>query len=604
MYANIADSKKSIQTATISGTIGNVSFDGGNVIRGSFNVTNQCCDTSTFNYGGVYIGELTASFMGLNIPRNSWVGLEITPTVTIGDDDIPLGVYIVNEAQHSGNKASVKAYDRMSRFDIAPSMTEGSNGTPYDILALACQECNVPLGMTQAEVELLPNGNLPLTIGMIGDIETWRDILYWVAVTTASFCTMNRDGELELKAYHTTADDSIPANIRFNGSQYGDEIVKYTGFTIGVAEDETVEYYANDPDDEYSLDLGTNPFFQTTKAARQVFANNILTVLSDIEYVPCGVEIPFGFHYDLGDVLNFPNGNGSATNKFCVMYYSWNLNGKCQIKSIPTPTKAMSKTDKDLQTAVSSAKKDEVAAYEAKNTAAISIGDGETKELIRVRMAATKATKAEIHVEVDLTTQANTPTLDFEVEDNIIHLEDIWQGVNDSAVIGEVTYLINNEEDDLHPTESWIDGDHVLHLMYILPLPAASITTFEAFMKSTGGTITIPRGNVWLYAQGVGLVGDDKFGGILDVTDEPAAWNIVEVGFGGASDSVSINAQSPVGITGTDTASAWNVVEISFASATDNVPTIQLHLYSFDRITEDGEYRLTEVGEARITEGD
>ena len=139
MYANIADSKKSIQTATISGTIGNVSFDGDNVIRGSFNVTNQCCDTSTFNYGGVYIGELTASFMGLNIPRNSWVGLEITPTVTIGEDDIPLGVYIINEVQHSGNKASVKAYDRMSRFDIAPSMTEGSNGTPYDILALACQ---------------------------------------------------------------------------------------------------------------------------------------------------------------------------------------------------------------------------------------------------------------------------------------------------------------------------------------------------------------------------------------------------------------------------------------------------------------------------------
>ena len=487
MYSNIADAKKNIQTATISGTIGAESFDGSNILRGSFNVTNQSCDTSTFNYGGVYIGELSATFMGLSIPRNSWVGLEITPTVTIGEDDIPLGVYIVNSVEHSGNRDSVKAYDRMSLFDKDASVTQGSYGTPYSFLALACQECGVPLGMTQAEVELLPNGNMPLVIGMIGDIQTWRDVLYWVSVTVGGFCTMNRSGELELRTYHTDADDSIPATVRFNGSQYGDEVVKYTGLSVGVADAEFPEYYFNEPDVEYTLDLGVNPFFQTTKASRAVFMNNLLTVLGNIEYVPCGVEIPFGFHYDLGDILNFPNGNGSATNKFCVMYYSWNLNGHCQIKSIPTPSKAMSKTDKDLQTAMSTTRKDEVASYETKNTGVIHIGSGETEKLVSVRMISNQDTKACIQIEVDLKSTAITPTAEYQVvEDGIIHLEDIWQGISDTATQGIVTYLVNSAAAEIHPTETWIDGDHVMHLMYVLGLNSGITTSFDVYMKAQG----------------------------------------------------------------------------------------------------------------------
>lgn len=604
MYANITEAKNNIQTATISGYIGTVPFDGSNVIRGSFTITNQCCDTSTFKYGGVYIGELSASFMGLNIARNSWVGMEISPVVTIGENDIPLGVYIINEVQHSGNKASVKAYDRMSKFDISPSMTEGSNGSPYNILALACQECGVPLGMTQAEVELLPNGNLPLTIGMIGDIQTWRDILYWVSVTTGSFCTMNRDGELELRAYHSTADDTIPASIRFNGSQYGDEIVKYTGVTVNIADEEIPEYYFNDPDNEYTLDIGTNPFFQTTKAARQVFMNNLLTVLPNIAYVPCGVDIPFGFHYDLGDVLNFPDGNGSATNKFCVMYYSWNLNGKSQIKSIPTPTKAMSKTDKDLQTAVSTAKKDEVASYEAKNTTPITIGSGETQKIITVRMISNTNTKALIHVEVDLNSTAITPSAEYQVdEDGIIHLEDIWQGISDTATQGIVSYLINSEEAEIHPTETWIDGDHIMHLMYVLGLTSGNTTSFDVYLKAQGGTIDIDRGGVWLYAQGVGLAGDGKWDGEIKGEDEAIDWEIIEIGYTGAGENVGINTQAPVGISGTDTATDWTIVEISMETAGDTVQ-ISTHTYSFPRGMQDGNVRGTWSGDTRYTEGD
>lgn len=604
MYANIADAKKNIQTATISGTIGAESFDGSNILRGSFNVTNQSCDTSTFNYGGVYIGELSATFMGLSIPRNSWVGLEITPTVTIGEDDIPLGVYIVNSVEHSGNRDSVKAYDRMSLFDKDASVTQGSYGTPYSFLALACQECGVPLGMTQAEVELLPNGNMPLVIGMIGDIQTWRDVLYWVSVTVGGFCTMNRSGELELRTYHTDADDSIPATVRFNGSQYGDEVVKYTGLSVGVADAEFPEYYFNEPDVEYTLDLGVNPFFQTTKASRAVFMNNLLTVLGNIEYVPCGVEIPFGFHYDLGDILNFPNGNGSATNKFCVMYYSWNLNGHCQIKSIPTPSKAMSKTDKDLQTAMSTTRKDEVAFYETKNTGVIHIGSGETEKLVSVRMISNQDTKACIQIEVDLKSTAITPTAEYQVdEDGIIRLEDIWQGISDTATQGIVTYLVNSAAAEIHPTETWIDGDHVMHLMYVLGLNSGITTSFDVYMKAQGGDIDIDRGGVWLYATGVGLAGDGKWDGAITCEEEASDWTIPEIGVHGSGDAVNIGFLTPVGISLSDVSSEFDLVEIGFISHGDNC-SVELRTFSFPRGTHNGDIRATHNGDIRYTEGD
>ena len=46
---------------------------------------------------------------------------------------------------------------------------------------------------------------------------------------------------------------------------------------------------------------------QVTKAQREVYIDNMLAAIGNIEYCPCDVTIPFGAHYDLGDVLQFPN---------------------------------------------------------------------------------------------------------------------------------------------------------------------------------------------------------------------------------------------------------------------------------------------------------
>ena len=68
-------------------------------------------------------------------------------------------------------------------------------------------------------------------------------------------------------------------------------------------------------------------------------------------------------------------------------------------------------------------------------------------------------------------------------------------------------------------------------------------------MRSIGGTIDIQRGGIWFYASGAGLVGDGKWDGTILVTDVALDWDIIEIGFDGASDFVSFEEEQETRIT-------------------------------------------------------
>lgn len=526
MYALLTESKQSIQHYDVSGTIGSKNFVHKNVFRNSFSLANQISSPSEFRLGGAHIGQLNITMMGVNISRNNWEGEDIAPIVTIGNTDIPVGVFRIDSAKHSNGMVALTAYDRMEKFDKACGTDAGTNGFPYDLLALACQACGVTFGMTRADVEALPNGNKTLILNTMGDIETWRDYIYWIAVTLCSFAVMDRAGNLILSTFHNSVDDEVPHKVRYTGSTYGDEIIRYTGVNIYVEEDKAIEYYHAAVDDGYTLNIGNNPFFQVSRIMREEYLANIINALLNIEFNACSVRVPFGFQYDLGDVLQFPNGQGSATNKFCVMGYSFKYNGDCVLSGIPGQKHSQSKTDKNLQGLLSTVSKNEFTSYELRNTAPISIGEDENVRLLLARIASNTQTKAQIHIEVNLESAA---------------VEDYTQGI--------VTYLIDSTDTEFYPTETWIDGKHVLHLMYILPLQANEMQQFEVYMQSVGGSIEIPRGGVWLYASGAGLVGDGKWDGTILVTDVALDWDIIEIGFDGASDSVSFEEEQETRIT-------------------------------------------------------
>ena len=600
MYTLSSEAKNDLQSYTISGTIGSHSFDNENILKGSLTIANQCSDSSTFNLGGVYIGQMSCTFIGVNIPRNEWIGQEISFSVTIGEDTIPVGVFYVDSAKHTKNLVAVTAYDAMIKFDKIFGLDVGAYGQAYDMLKFACDECQVVLGMTRAEIEALPNGTQPFVLEELGDIETWRDFVYWLAVSLCSFATIDRSGNLVLRTFHKTIDDTINPNLRYSISEYGDEIITYTGAEVYIAEDRNIEYYSAAEDSGYTLNIGQNPFMQGPKQQRIHYMENIVDNLSEIEYNPCKVTIPFGIHYDLGDVLKFPNGQGSSTNLFCIMGYSWTYYGEYKITGIAGQKQGKNKTDKNLQSLLNNVGKNEFTSYEQRNLQPITIGDGETERLMMARIASNKDTKAEIQIEINLESVSNSQTKEYQT---IPTLAELYEDLADTLTKGIVTYRVNSEDSLYYPTESWIDGQHILHLQYILPVSANTMTQFDVYMTADGGTIDIDTGGIWFYASGAGLVGDGKWDGIIKLQDDATAWDIVNISMANTNDSVTANVQVPVGGNLQDNTSGWTLVGVTFSETTDSVFVVT-HAQSFPIITEDEEALITEDGIRFYTEGD
>jgi len=76
-------------------------------------------------------------------------------------------------------------------------------GSGY-ITAQCCGSSEIELGTVYAaEIEAMPNGAEMLSVYTENDIETYRDVLYFVAQILAGFFCINREGKLELRKYGT-----------------------------------------------------------------------------------------------------------------------------------------------------------------------------------------------------------------------------------------------------------------------------------------------------------------------------------------------------------------------------------------------------------------
>ena len=521
MYALSTEAKKDLQSYNAIGTIGSVSFSDENILKGSLSISNQCGDNSTFNLGGVYIGQMNCTFINVNISRNDWIGKAITLSITINDEEtIPVGVYYIDSAEHTKGMTSVTAYDAMKKFDIAlAANTSSINDSPFNILSWLCLQCGVTLGMTQGEVEALPNGTETFFISASGDIETYRDILYWLSQTLGGFATIDRNGNLAIRTYHSTADDTIDYEIRYNTSRYGDEIVKFSGFYWTDEETGEARYEHLTPDTDYYVTLGINPFLQT--GLRDNYINGILSALDEIEYNDCNVSIPFGIHYDLGDVLQFPNGQGSSTNKFCIISYTWNYYGEYKIKSIAVPKTSKNKSDKNITALMRKNTSEKIQYYLIVNTGDITIFDGHSADIIDLYFASSKNTvvifDAELHCDIETTVD----------------------GTDYYDAIVQFTYFYNNLElTGVEPIETWLDGKHIKHLLYYFTVQSSDINHLVVKAKIDGGNLEIKANNLRGAIYGQNLVAEEDWG-LIQIDESVSDWNLINISsVDGASDDI------------------------------------------------------------------
>lgn len=524
MFQLLTESKDPIQTYTIYGDIGGITFDEDNVIAGSLSFANQCCDVSEFSFGGVYIGQMKISFTGIAIPRNEWVGKDIGIGVTVNDSvPVPIGIFRVDSATHADGITAVTAYDYMALFDEPLSVnTIATSAAPYDLLKFACDNCGIILANTRADIEAMPNGNKTCYLSADSDIENYRDLIHWIAQSLAAFATMDRSGQLVLKTFHKTTDDTIQTVARFKTSKYGDEITKYTALTVSDIEQGDELYFAKTPDDGRTMALGANPFMQGEDAP--LYAPDILGAFSNIEFTPCEVDIPFGAQYDLGDVLSFPNGSGSSTNKFIVANFAWTFGGTYKIKSVPVNKSGKTKAEKSLTSVKRKTSGDDIQFYTFTNINDIDVADGSSERIIEIRYQNTKPTIIIFQAELLCQVVTTVDGLDY----------------TDARV--KIIYKIDGVElTDYYPRETWQDGKHLLNLLKFFNLnQEANIHLLEVYLEADGGSVHVETQalNGSLYGQN--LYASDDWGGILQLEDEPDDIVLPVLLFGAVTDTVTM----------------------------------------------------------------
>ena len=346
--------KQPVQRFSLDGQVGTVPFTDKNILEGSFAITNQCSGNEQVQIGQVYVAELSVTFLkNLFFQRYSLRKKVIKPNYGIklsggSYETIPLGVFNIDKAEWTASGVVIKAYDNMVKFDKS-FKAKNLSGTPYDLIKLACNNCNLELNMKESDFNRFANGTRVLNLYGENDIETWRDCVSWVAQTIACNVFADRRGKIILRSYNQTPVDTIDAGNRFTGSSFADYETRYTGISVVSMDDQATEYYALDEDDGLTYNLGSNPFMQN--ADSEIMCREILHAMEQIQYVPFSVSMIGNPAYDLMDVLSFDGGFADGDKLSCITKYSFTYNGKYSASGVgsdPALATANSKSDKSL----------------------------------------------------------------------------------------------------------------------------------------------------------------------------------------------------------------------------------------------------------------
>lgn len=500
----LKQTKRKVQTFRLAGTVNKIAFTNHDILSGSFTITNQCSEQNDVKIGSVYIGELKSTFKpDLQVP--DWTNAQIIVSEGLLIDgttweDVPLGVYTVSEANDTEYGIDITAYDNMARFNRSCTV-DITIGTPYELLTLACTTCEVELGLTQAEVDALPNGKESLSLYTENDIETWQDFVFWVAQATGTIATMDREGKLVLRSYSQNVVDTLTNHERFTGSKFSKFKTHYSGLSCVNMENDTTSYYGSDPDNYLTYNLGSNPFLQYgVDSYKEQIRRAVLTALLQIDYVPFETSCLCGAMYDLGDIIRCTD--GIAPGKLgCVMMYDYTFNRGYKITgfgSDPALATAKSKTDKNLEGLRNNVSTNEILFFNYENASAIQIDDGESKAIIDIRFTSSVSIGVLFQAEILLEATAT-----------------------EADVIGTIEYTLNDVTIiGYNPTETWKNGKHILSLMYMLMIEENSINRWMVKLNIAGGSIAIAQGAVRAVIYGQGLVGTIEWDGFITVEEK------------------------------------------------------------------------------------
>lgn len=582
---------QAVQRFRLTGKVGNTDFTDENVLSGSFSITNQCSGNNEIQIGQVYVGELDATFLNLPLKRYSLKGMQVKPSfgLRLADgsyEDVPLGVFNINEASWTMSGLVVKAYDNMSLFDKNCN-TSQSNGTAYEMAMLATEACGLTLGTSETEFRTFANGTETLSLYAESDIETWRDFMSWLAQTIGCNVMAGRDGSIIFRPYGQAVVDTLDEEHRFEGASFSDFETRYTGLSCVNLADKMTKYYGMEEDTGLTYNLGTNPFLQYgVDETKDAMRKNILTALQQIDYVPFKATLIGNPAYDLMDVFSFSGGIADASKLFCMTKYNFKYNGGYEMEGVgenPALASAKSKTDKNISGLLNQVEQGKLGITTFTNASVYQIAETDVK-VISIQFATNEANHMQffgqiiIDVKADQleknTMAAGTVVVPFPVstaesgtgtetgtgesssetgesseatagesgsasgtEDSgtsktakevsvDVSLPVSWK--DDGQAVCYVTFELNDTKIEIHqPVETWHSGKHTFLLYYPIEKVVANYTnTFNVYLRMSGGTGAIEIGGIIASVSGQAMAAEEAWDGKLEIEETIPYFNV------------------------------------------------------------------------------
>lgn len=550
------------------------------IVKGSGYISAQCCDSNEMELGTVYASEMGITLF-LDVDRYTLEDAKVELFYHLELDDgsweeVPMGIFEVSEANRKIKCLDIKAYDYMLRFDETFNGFE-TVGNAYDFMELCSKACRVELAQTREEIEAMPNGAEVLSVYTENDIETYRDMLYYVEQVLGGFFCINRVGKLELRKYGSEPVMEIGSRHRFSSS-FSDFITRYTAVSSTNLKTEMAEYYALESDDGLTMNLGTNPLLQFgVDETRKELCTNILNDLAAINYVPFDSETIGNPALDLGDVLKFFGGHADGARLSAVMSMQIKIGGKQTLKGVgknPRLARAKSKNDKNISGLLNQIEENKTAGkiviHTFTNASAFSISDTDTK-IISIEFATSEEVMAQFFGSVIVDVKADSveksvtaktslviPAVDVtavvpetegeetgenethgementepeiigNTEEQTIELEVPVTWKEDGMAVVHFIFELNDVVIDIHqPEETWHSGRHTIMLYYPIDHVIANYRNiFNVYMRVEGGTGNVETGNCLAAITGQSMGAGEAWDGEIKIEEKITAFSV------------------------------------------------------------------------------
>ena len=585
-----ANTRKYYWTGQITTTDGTVyDFTQENIVKGSGYITSQCCGSSEIELGSVYAAEMGISLFS-DIDRYTLPDAVVTLSyhLQLADgsfEEVPMGIFEVSEANRKAKSLEIKAYDYMVRFEKSFKGFE-SVGNAYDFMVLCSTACKVDLAQEREAIEALPNGAENLSIYPDSDIETYRDVLYYVGQVLGGFFVINREGKLELRKYKADPVLTVEQKHRFSSS-FSDYITRYTAVSSTNMRTQTSEYYALETDDGLTMNLGVNPLLQFgLDETRKQLCENILADISVVNYVPFETDTIGNPALDVGDILSFSGGQADAGKFACITSNSIKIGGKQTLKCVgknPRLAQAKSKNDKNISGLLNQIEAGKIGIHTFTNASAFTVADVDTK-IISIEFATTEDNHAQFfgQVIVDVTaeqitktataagdvtippvdvesvpeesseaeadastdagastetTETNTetePTVIGTTKEQTISVSLPISWTEDGSTDVIFSFDFNNQIIPVHyPQENWHSGRHTILLYYPIENVIANYTnTFNVYMRCSGGSAFVDTGFCIASISGQSMGASAAWDGKIEIEEYTQRFDIGAISTG------------------------------------------------------------------------